>query len=117
MEIQIVVIAAEVIAGVLLAMLYIKSRIPKQTIEQQAQLISALKDRVDTLEQAHTSNQKAIGTLEGQIKVYKELPLQEIARSLQVLETLPANMQKMHEESNKELIDYLRGNKLTPLAA
>ena len=117
MEIQIVVIAAEVIAGVLLALLYVKSRIPKQTIEQQSQLINALQDRVKMLEDAHNTNQKAIGTLEGQIKVYKELPLQEIARSLQVLETLPADMQKMHEESNKELIDYLRGNKLTPLAA
>lgn len=110
-------VAAEVMAAIFLAMLYVKSRIPKQTIEQQSQLISALKDRVDTLEAAHTSNQKAIGTLEGQIKVYKELPLQEIAKSLQVLETLPADMQKMHKESNKELINYLRGNKLTPLAA
>lgn len=117
MEIQIVVIAAEVIAGVLLALLYVKSRIPKQTIEQQTQLIVALKDRVETLEKAHTTNQKAIGTLEGQIKVYKELPLQEISKSLQVLETLPTDIQRMHQESNKELIEFLRGNKLTPLAA
>lgn len=117
MEIQIVVIAAEVIAAIFLSLLYIKSRIPQQTITQQSQLITALQDRVKSLEDAHHTNQKAIGTLEGQIKVYKELPLQEIAKSLQVLETLPADIQKMHEESNQELITFLRGNKLTPLAA
>lgn len=117
MEIQLIAFIAEVVAAILLALLYVKSRIPKQTIEQQSQLIGALQDRVKLLEDAHHTNQKAIGTLEGQIKVYKELPLQEIAKSLQVLETLPADIQKMHEESNQELITFLRGNKLTPLAA
>lgn len=100
-----------------LAYLIVKSRIPKETIDQQSKLIETLQGRVKALEDAHHSNQKAIGTLEGQIKVYKELPLQEIAKSLQVLETLPADIQKMHEEGNKKLIEYLSTGKLTPLAA
>lgn len=117
MEIQLIAFIAEVVAAILLALLYVKSRIPKQTIEQQSQLINALQSRVKVLEDSRTNDQKAIGTLEGQIKVYKELPLQEIAKSLQVLETLPADIQRMHEESNKELINFLRSNKLTPVTA
>lgn len=117
MELSIIIIAAETIAGVILATLYIRSRIPAQTIDQQAKLIQALKDRVDTLEQNHSINQKAIGTLEGQIKVYKELPLQEISKSLQVLETLPADIQRMHQESNNALIQFLSNGKFKPAMA
>lgn len=117
MQLTIVIIIAEALAAVVLAALYIRSRIPAQTIDQQAKLIQALKDRVDTLEQNHSINQKAIGTLEGQIKVYKELPLQEISKSLRVLETLPADIQRMHEESNRALIEFLGGNKFKPAMA
>lgn len=117
MELTTTLIIGEAIAAIVLAVLFVRSRIPAQTIDQQAKLIDTLRLRVESLEQAHGVNQKAIGTLEGQIKVYKELPLQEIAKSLQILETLPGDIQRMQQESNHELIEFLKGKKVTPVMA
>lgn len=117
MELTTTLIIGEAIAAIVLAVLFVRSRIPAQTIDQQAKLIDTLRLRVESLEQAHGVNQKAIGTLEGQIKVYKELPLQEIAKSLQILETLPSDIQRMHQESNNALIEFLQGKKITPAMA
>jgi len=38
------------IVGALLAFLYIKSRLPKQTIEEQSKVIAALEKRIETME-------------------------------------------------------------------
>jgi hypothetical protein len=71
------------------AVFYLLSQRPKQTIEEQDKLIKALGGRIDELEKAreedrrsHIENLKAIADLQGQIKVYKELPLQEMATAM-----------------------------------
>lgn len=83
MELQALVFGVEIIVGAMLAFLYIKSRLPKETIEQQSKVISALEKRIDVMEfeskeqlKKHIENEKAIADLQGQIKVYKELPLE-----------------------------------------
>jgi hypothetical protein len=54
--------------------------------------LSDLKERVAILEKEreeardqHVANQRAIANLEGQLNTYKEIPLKDIARSLQEL--------------------------------
>jgi hypothetical protein len=84
------------------AILVIKSRIPQQTIknlqqvnESYVELNLTLTKRIDSLEQkskddtqSHLDNAKAISDLQGQIKVYKELPLKELADGMkQVVES------------------------------
>lgn len=66
------------------------SRIPKQTITNYEQLSVAQEKRIAALEEQskvdhknHLENIKAIADLQGQIKVYKELPLQEIAKAIE----------------------------------
>lgn len=66
------------------------SRIPKQTITNYEQLSIAQEKRIAALEERskvdhknHLENIKAIADLQGQIKVYKELPLQEIAKAIE----------------------------------
>ncbi len=102
----------EVIGVVVMAILYVKSRLPKETIEQQTKLIDALNKLLDNLEgenkelhKQHVDNQKAIADLQGQIKVYKELPLQDIAKSLKTLENIPQEFEKVTEKSTKQILD------------
>jgi hypothetical protein len=130
-QIQIVVIGAEIVVGVVLAALFIRSRIPKETIAQQGELIKALTQRQQELLDAHVVNEKAIAELQGQIKVYKELPLQQIANSLKMLETLPAEFERISNKSQEHIIQSVQNiaeqhvdnqtvgkvNKLRPQAA
>lgn len=109
-NLQIVVVGSEIIAGIVLAALFVKSRIPKETIEQQGKLIEALTARQTELLAAHVANEKAISELQGQIKVYKELPLRQIADSLKILETLPAEFQRISNDSQQQIINSLKGD-------
>jgi len=71
------------------SVLAIRSQIPKQTIQNQKELIETYEKRLKALEdeekankKQHIENVKAIAELQGQIKVYKELPLQSLADSM-----------------------------------
>jgi len=73
------------IALVIGAVLFILSRTTKDTIRQQTILISAQKERLDLLELQHVENARKIGEMQGQLQAYKELPLKQIAESLNAL--------------------------------
>jgi hypothetical protein len=110
-NINFIVITAEVILGVALAIVYIRSQLPKQTIKQQGELITALQQRQEEqlkenkeLRDAHAQSERAIADLQGQIKVYKELPLKEIAESLQILERMPEQFNNMQKENTKAIL-------------
>lgn len=82
----------DIVAGAVLivgAVLVIISRIPKQTIEEQKALIETLTGRIAALEYSreedkatNLTNIKAIADLQGQVKVYREIPLGEIAAAM-----------------------------------
>ena len=117
-DIQPIVGLAEVAGVIILSILYIKSRLPGQTIKQQTDLISALEKRVKAMEDERTefvaqnnANAKAIASLEGQISVYKELPLQDIAKSLKILENLPTEFAKMTEKNTSVIISAVNNIK------
>jgi protein subunit release factor B len=83
--------------------LAIKSQIPKQTIQNQKELIETYEKRLKALEdqseqdkKQHIENVKAIADLQGQLKVYKEIPLQEIANSMKELSA-----------TNKQILTYI----------
>lgn len=109
---------AEIAGVVILSIIYVKSRIPKETIEQQSKLIDTLNTRITAMEndnkeqlKKHLENEKAIADLQGQIKVYKEIPLQDISKSLKVLENLPLEFKKISEENAKNIVEavgYIR---------
>jgi hypothetical protein len=110
-ELQIVLISSEIVGAFILAVVYIKSRLPKETIEQQGKLIATLQARQDemisenrSLRDLHIENQKAIADLQGQIKVYKELPLVDIARSLKALENLPKEFDRISKKNTSTLL-------------
>lgn len=114
-DFQVIVVTAEIIAALAIGIVYIKSRLPKETIRQQGELIAALQGRMNEviqdntrLQNSHIENQKAIAELQGQIKVYKELPLQDIARSLKVLEGLPETFDKLTKDNTKIVIDAVK---------
>lgn len=113
------VVTVEIIVGVLLGVLYIKSRLPKETIEQQTKLIDALEKRLATMEAEHkdlltkhVENEKKIATLEGQIKVYKELPLQDIAKSLKALENIPTEFERITKSNNDKIMEAISNVKV-----
>ena len=110
-----IVFGVEVLVAVVLAYLYVKSRVPQQTIDQQNKLIEALNGRLDTysdenkdLQDKLLDNQRAVSRLEGQIEVYKELPLQEIAKSLKALEVLPTEFKKISKMQADTTIKAVR---------
>lgn len=91
------------------------SRIPKQTISNQKDLIEtyekrlkALEDQKDEDRKQHIENVKAIAELQGQIKVYKELPLQEMATAMQEI----SRVNKTIAESNTEILRTLKDSAL-----
>lgn len=80
------------------SIIYLKSQLPKQTIQNQKELIETYEKRLKALEdeekankKQHIENVKAIADLQGQIKVYKELPLQSLADSMKEI----ANTQRI----------------------
>jgi len=110
-DVSVIVGIGEVIAIVFIAYIYAKSKIPKETIAQQATLIDALEKRIKAMEddnrdqlKKHIENEKAIADLQGQIKVYKELPLREISKSLKALEDLPSQFEKISNSSAEKII-------------
>lgn len=89
------------------------SRIPKQTITNYEQLSVAQEKRIAALEEQskvdhknHLENIKAIADLQGQIKVYKELPLQEMAKAMQDI----SDGNKAIAESNRQILISLQSS-------
>lgn len=92
------------------------SRIPKQTITNYEQLTTALKGRIEALEeqskvdhQNHLENIKAIADLQGQIKVYKELPLQAMAKAMQDI----SDVNKVIAKNNEMILKTLKESAIT----
>jgi predicted phage tail protein len=103
------------IVGIGGGILALFSRIPKQTITNQKELIDTYEKRITALEQqkeedhkTQLENVRAIADLQGQIKVYKELPLREMARAMQEI----SEVNKTIAESNTEILKTLRGSAL-----
>ena len=89
------------------------SRIPKQTITNYEQLSVAQEKRIAALEEQskvdhknHLESIKAIADLQGQIKVYKELPLQEMAKAMQDI----SDGNKAIAESNRQILISLQSS-------
>ena len=89
------------------------SRIPKQTITNYEQLSVAQEKRIAALEEQskvdhknHLENIKAIADLQGQIKVYKELPLREMAKAMQDI----SDGKKAIAESNRQILISLQSS-------
>jgi type II secretory pathway pseudopilin PulG len=59
-----------------------KNSTVKATIQSQKELIETLTTQVSELRTLHIDNEKAIAKLSGQVEVYKELPLTELANSM-----------------------------------
>ena len=114
-ELEGIVLGIEVVVAAGLAYMYVRSRVPQQTIDEQTKLINVLNGRLDTLagenkdlQDRLLENQRAVSRLEGQIEVYKELPLQEIAKSLKALEVLPTEFKKISKTQSDVTIKAFR---------
>jgi hypothetical protein len=59
-----------------------KNSTVKQTIASQKEFIETLTGQVNELRTLHMSNKEEIAELRGQVSVYKELPLKELAHSM-----------------------------------
>ena len=87
-DLQLITLTVELLVAVAIAVLFVKSKAPKQTIEQQAVLIDTLKDRVETLEdetklcnENHIENIARIRELEGRVDELRNIPLKEISKA------------------------------------
>jgi hypothetical protein len=79
------------VGGAAMAMM---SRLPRETIQNQAALIEALNGRIVSLEASVKENRDALleatrvmGILQGQVEVYKTLPLTSMAASMEAIAT------------------------------
>ena len=77
------------IATIVAAYLVTKSTTTKVTIESQKELITTLmagkdeqKDQIAQLHQKHAESVQAIGNLQGQLDILKDIPLKKIASDL-----------------------------------
>lgn len=94
------------IALVVGGILAVFSRLPKETIENQAKLITALNGRIEALEadrkedrQQLFDNQKQMGLLQGQVETYRSLPLVKMAEDMSQIAA-----------SNSEILATLRSS-------
>lgn len=69
-----------------------KNQTVRATIVSQKELIDTLTAQVSELRTLHIENEKAISRLSGQVEVYKELPLTQIANSM---ESIAKNQQEI----------------------
>lgn len=97
------------------SVIVIRSQIPKQTILNLSQLNDVYEKRIKALEDQRTEdartqieNVKAIADLQGQVKVYKELPLQELATAMQEI----SRVNQKIAESNEKILKTLEGSAL-----
>lgn len=77
-----------------------KNQTVKATIQSQKDLIETLSTQVSELRTLHIENEKAISKLQGQVEVYKELPLSEMAHSMGELAS-----------TQKQILNILKNNK------
>lgn len=85
-----------VITGVgSLVFVLFKSATTKATILSQKELIDTLNTQVSQLRTLHIENEKAISELKGQVSVYKELPLSELASSMRQIVLTQAEILKI----------------------
>ena len=103
-DLQLITLTVELLVAVAIAVLFVKSKAPKQTIEQQAVLIDTLKDRVETLEdetklcnENHIENIARIKELEGRVDELRNIPLKQIAKD-----------QKALLETQKEILELIK---------
>jgi len=75
-----------------------KNSTVKAIIQSQKDLIETLSGQVSELRKLHIENEKAISELKGQVSVYKELPLQELATSMK---DISRTQKKILESLNK----------------
>ena len=103
-DLQLITLSVEFLVAIAIAVLYIKARTPKQTIEQQTVLIGTLKDRVSVLEdetklcnENHIKNITRIKELEGRVDELRNIPLKQIAKD-----------QKALLETQKEILELIK---------
>lgn len=94
-DLQLAVLLGELFTAVVIAFFYIKSRLPKQTIEQQSQLIKALEGRIDSLEEEtrlcnenHLESIDKIKVLQQRIDNTVDIPLSKIAEHMEKTNTI-----------------------------
>jgi hypothetical protein len=112
-DINSVITISGYVAGVAGALLYARSQVPGQTISNYKDLAESQERRIKALEEQrgvdhrnHIENIKAIADLQGQIKVYKELPLQDMASAMQKISTVNEGI----AASNKLILETLQGS-------
>jgi hypothetical protein len=86
------------------ALLTIKSRIPQQTINNLKELSDSQAGLIKDLQRDRIKDVQAIADLQGQIKVYKELPLREMATALQEIKQVNETI----ADSNRQILTELR---------
>lgn len=91
------------------------SRLPKQTIENQKELIDAYEKRIKNLEdlrlednKLHVDNAKAIAELQGQLKAYKEIPLKKLADAVEKTEQENVEKFKILQQISATQVEILK---------
>ncbi len=77
-----------------------KDKTTRAIIVQQKDLIDTLSAQVSELRTLHMDNEKAISRLEGQVEVYKELPLTKIATAMEQITETQVKILKELEKAN-----------------
>ncbi len=77
-----------------------KDKTTRAIIDQQKDLIDTLTTQVSELRTLHMENEKAISRLEGQVEVYKELPLSKIATAMEQITETQKKILKELEKTN-----------------
>jgi hypothetical protein len=106
--IQDVLLAITIIGG---SILYARNRIPQQNVQNLTALTDTYEKRIAALESELKDNHNlqlqnvaAIADLQGQVKVYKELPLQELADGIKEV----VRISKDNALSNQQILETLQ---------
>lgn len=82
-----------------------KNSTVKATIQSQKELIETLTAQVKELRNLHISNEKDIAELRGQVSVYKELPLNQLAESMDSLaKTQDKILTQLKKTQNRQVV-------------
>jgi len=82
---------------------FIFSRVPKETIKNQKELIGALQGRLDDLEERDANKEKQLNALIAKVDVLATIPLADIASAIkEIVKTQKEIVEMIHDEIQRK---------------
>lgn len=111
--VQDVLVAITIVGG---SALYYKGRLPRQTVKDLQAHVQAQDLIIGDMQKERDSDRQALANLQGQLKVYKDIPLKELADGINKVNAMTERNFQVNTEvaaSNEKILGALTSSAVT----